>query len=58
MPCRCLCVTRWKDAFLARDKLGDQVVPKVLLEATHADTLVSYLEVSRIMTSLLQIIIH
>ena len=38
---RCLCVTRWKEAYLARDKLGDKVVPKVILEATHKDTLVS-----------------
>lgn len=25
---------------MARDRLGDKVVPKVLLEATHKDTLV------------------
>lgn len=37
----CLCVARWKEAFSARDRLGDKVVPKVLLEATHKDTLVS-----------------
>ena len=36
---RCLCVTRWKEAFKARDALGDKVVPKVMLEATHQDTL-------------------
>lgn len=26
---------------MARDQLGDKVVPKVLLDATHQDTLVS-----------------
>lgn len=39
----CLCVTRWKDAFMAADKLGEKVVPKVILDATHQDTLVSRL---------------
>lgn len=27
---------------MARDKLGDKVVPRVILEATHMDTLVGY----------------
>ncbi|CAD6581453.1 MAG: hypothetical protein CYPHOPRED_001577 [Cyphobasidiales sp. Tagirdzhanova-0007] len=37
----CLCVARWKEAFDARGTMGDMVVPKVLLEATHEDTLKS-----------------
>ncbi|KAK9897708.1 hypothetical protein P389DRAFT_169729 [Cystobasidium minutum MCA 4210] len=35
----CLCVTRWKEAFLNKDKFGDKIVPRVILEATHKDTL-------------------
>ena len=46
---RCLCVARWKEAFDARGTMGDMVVPKVLLEATHEDTLVrTSLNVSRV----------
>merc|ERR1712225_185305 len=44
----CLCVTRWKEAFKASDKLGPQVVPKVLLEATHMDTLKSGISLSEL----------
>lgn len=35
----CLCVTRWKEAFDARGKEGDQIVPKVFLNATNEKAL-------------------
>ncbi|KAF1353786.1 hypothetical protein BDV97DRAFT_375679 [Delphinella strobiligena] len=35
----CLCVTRWKEAFDARGKEGDKIVPKVFLNATNEKAL-------------------
>ncbi|KAL7414582.1 hypothetical protein BDY24DRAFT_385744 [Mrakia frigida] len=38
--CRwCLCVERWKEAFQAKGRFGDDIVPKVDLAATHIDAL-------------------
>jgi len=38
--CRwCLCASRWKEAFDARGKEGDRVVPKVFLSATNEKAL-------------------
>ena len=36
----CLCAGRWKEAFDARERYGDAIVPKILLEATHKAALV------------------
>lgn len=36
----CLCAARWKEAFDVKGRLGDSVVPKVILEATHQAALV------------------
>ncbi|ORX39857.1 hypothetical protein BD324DRAFT_615261 [Kockovaella imperatae] len=35
----CLCVARWKEAFMASSEMGDKIVPKVILDATAYDTL-------------------
>lgn len=35
----CLCVSRWKEAFDARGKEGDKIVPKVFLNATNEKAL-------------------
>jgi len=35
----CLCVSRWKEAMLARQNDEDPIVPKVFLNATHKDAL-------------------
>lgn len=38
--CRwCLCASRWREAFDARGKEGDKVVPKIFLSATHEKAL-------------------
>ncbi|KAL1296590.1 hypothetical protein AAFC00_000086 [Neodothiora populina] len=35
----CLCVSRWKEAFDARGKEGDKIVPKIFLNATNEKAL-------------------
>lgn len=45
---RCLCAGRWKEAFDARERYGDAIVPKVLLEATHREALVGLAQQGRL----------
>eukprot|EP01117_Protostelium_nocturnum_P003057 TRINITY_DN139_c0_g1_i1.p1 TRINITY_DN139_c0_g1~~TRINITY_DN139_c0_g1_i1.p1 ORF type:complete len:161 (+),score=58.52 TRINITY_DN139_c0_g1_i1:133-615(+) len=37
----CLCVSRWVEAYEARNEEGEEVVPKVVLESTEESTLKS-----------------